>query len=742
MRKSLILSLVAALLAVVMPAFAGAGEFNLNLKDLTVGGLYVDVDSNSAKFNEYRDIQNGAQVPKVVIEGKDAELARWMVIDLRNVGRRDARYSMFYDVSGRYSMVLDYNKIPHNYQNDATLWPEEVSPGNFQIADPVQRSLEGLIAAQWAVNRNGVNFAFLNGLVEPYLATAQRVDVGVQRDRTLARFDFGKGGSFGWGLEYKHENRTGSRPFGAAFGFGNVVELPEPIDYDIDDAKLGAEWKIGKGALRFGYTWSTFENNVDTLYWDNPFRITDSTDASAYQAPSSSSVAGGARGFAALNPDNERQGFYANGNWRFGKKTSLTFNLNQFKLEQDETLTPYTLNTAIPYPLGGGATSTGLLPQTTANREVTVTNASGDFGTRFADAFTLRLRYRYYDYDNEAHPIHFDEGYVRYHGVWEDIPREAEPFAYSRDSLSGELGWEIGKAMRLGLEYRMDSMDREYRDVDSADDDTLRLTFDGRWGDMVLRAALEDGSRSTSDYEEDATMPAGSRRFDQAERDVTRYNARFEWNPGDKWSFAIGFDDRQEEYTESTFGLDTDEVLTYNADLSYAFGEAGSLYFYYQYADRDVYMKSRQSGGTPSTNPLDNWQIGFTEKNDYFGTGYTFKNDRSLFDISARWAKSEGYADFTAYPGGQTLTGRPAGTTNATDIPNYEDIETLYLQARYEFSLMKHVGLGFIYRYEDYTIDSFIIANLDDYLPAALLLAGERGDYTANIGGIYLKFTH
>jgi hypothetical protein len=353
MRKSLILSLVAALIAVAMPAFAGEGEFNLNLKSLIVGGRYVDLDSNSAKFNEYRDIGNGAAVPTLKIEGKNADLARWMMIELYNVGQRDARYAMFYDVSGKYSFALDYNKIPHRYMNDATLLLEEVSPGNFLVADPVQKSLQGLIDAQYAISKPGVNFAFLNGLIEPYLATAQRLDVGIQRDRMAARVDFGKSGNFGWGLEYKHENRTGSRPFGAAFGFGNVIELPEPIDYDIDDAKLGAEWKLGKGALRFGYTYSKFENNVDRLYWDNPFRFTDSTDASAYQAPSSSSVAGGARGFAALNPDNKRDGFYANGNWRFGKKTYLNFSLNEFNLKQNEALTPFTLNTSI----GQGATT-------------------------------------------------------------------------------------------------------------------------------------------------------------------------------------------------------------------------------------------------------------------------------------------------------------------------------------------------------------------------------------------------
>ena len=33
--------------------------------------------------------------------------------------------------------------------------------------------------------------------------------------------------------------------------------------------------------MRFGYRMSTFDNDVDTLYFDNPWRITDATDGSS-----------------------------------------------------------------------------------------------------------------------------------------------------------------------------------------------------------------------------------------------------------------------------------------------------------------------------------------------------------------------------------------------------------------------------------------------------------------------------
>lgn len=737
LRPAWLLCAAALLALVAAPAVRAGddGDFKLHLDSLVFGPQYVDVDTDSAKFNEYRDITDGFKVPKVAISGDDEAGLRQMSVLLRNVGQRDARYTLDYDVSGRYSFLFDYNKIPHNFQNGATFLWQETSPGVFQIANPVQQAIQNAILS---IPQSQVNFTFLNNLIEPYLAAAQRIDVGLQRDRSHAAMEFGKGGAWSWGLDYKHENRTGSRPVGAAFGFNNVNELPEPIDYDTDDAELGAQWKTKRGALRFGYRYSTFENHVDTLYWDNPFRYTNSTDPSAYQAPSSSSVNGSTIGYMTLNPDNESDSLFANGNWRFGKAMWFNFSASMTNFSQDESLHPMTLNTAV--------TPTIALPQGTAGREAEVTTLNADFGTRFADAFTFKLRYRFYDYDNKSDHLVFD-AYVRYHGVYEDIGRETPDYAYSRDTLSADLGWEIGKDHRLGLEYRMDGMDRDFREVESADDDVLRFTYDGRFSStMSLRATAELGDRSTSEYDYFAEeysftehgVPSQNpelRRYDEAERDYERFNAMFQWNPTEAWSFAFSFDTRQDDYSKSELGLTEEEYFNYNLEASYMVSEKASFYGFYQRSDRDSSMVSRQSGASASLRDLDNWYADFEEANDLFGLGFYTKGERFSFDLSGRWSQSDGYLDFEAFPGGLPLGSRPA----AVDIPNYEDIELLALYAKLDYTIMKNVKAGVYYRYEDYTIDSFIVQDLDDYLPGALLLAGDRGDYTANVMGLLFK---
>jgi hypothetical protein len=49
------------------------------------------------------------------------------------------------------------------------------------------------------------------------------------------------------------------------------------------------------------------------------------------------------------------------------------------------------------------------------------------------------------------------------------------------------------------------------------------------------------------------------------------------------------------------------------------------------------------------------------------------------------------------------------------------------------------MDVGFLYRYEDYTIDSFNLQGLKPYLPSTLLLVANDGDYQADVFGLTFK---
>ncbi|HEX6861586.1 MAG TPA: MtrB/PioB family outer membrane beta-barrel protein, partial [Thermoanaerobaculia bacterium] len=312
---------------------------------------------------------------------------------------------------------------------------------------------------------------------------------------------------------------------------------------------------------------------------------------------------------------------------------------------------------------------------------------------------------------------------------------------YSREDLGAELGWDIGGRSRLALSYNLQSWDREFREIDSSDEDVLRLTFDTQpTAAFGVRASYEMGDRTIDEYlveaqeltfihPEGINNQPGLRKYDEAAREYDQFNVQASWLPTEAWNFFFGVTGRNEDYDESELGLLEDEILQYNAELGYAPGENLNLYLFGHIADRSSFQGARQSGATPSPNPLDSWFADMDEMTETFGLGFTAKHGAFTTDLSARYTNSDGEIDFTAFPGGLPLGTPPRAVV---DIDNYEDIELLALLARFDYRITPNTTAGFGYRWEDYTVDSFLFQGLRNYLPGAILLNTDQGDYTGS----------
>jgi MtrB/PioB family decaheme-associated outer membrane protein len=741
-----------ALLLAGSPAVAedGGRDFSLHLDELVVAIAEIDVDTASAKFSEYRDTSQGLLIPKLTLSGESKDHNRHLDARLARIGRDDARYTFDYGTAGRYELTVDYNRIPHRFGNDGRTLFSRTGPGRYEIADPVQGALQDAIAKQRAISPGSVNFAFLDGLLQPYLAAAARIDVGLQRDRTRADFRVADKKGFDWGVTYTHENRNGTRAIGSSFGFNNVTEQAEPIDYDTTGAEFKGEWYGAKGGVQFGYRYSKFENQIDTLIWDNPFRLTDSTDGSAYLSPSSSSIGGSSLGIIDLAPDNEAGSLFASGRARFGGHWTASGSVTYTTMTQDDRLQPYTLNTAIvgDNPFTGAvfnAADPSALPATSAGAKADALAIFGNLNGRFADRWSLNLRVRYNDYQNKSDHIEFP-GYVRFHSVWEEVPRQTVQYAFTTTDLSAELGYELTKKSRLSLSWLNRSWDRDFREIKSSDEDILKLSWDTSWQVFDLRASYEVGDRSTSVYLTEAqevtfVIPEGInnqpllRKYDEAAREYDSWKLQAHWAASESVDLSFGVTGRNDDYTKSVFGLVSDDVLNYNAEVNWTLAEGRNFYLFYEISDREVFQRSRQSGGSLSTNPADSWQVTFDEKNDVAGIGVTLDGSSPWkFNANVTWSKSDGSADFFTPPGGSPSTAEGFG--------DYEDIELFNGAASLSYQVTKDLSAGLYYRYEDYTYDSFIVRNLDFYLPGALLLNANNSDFQANVYALYFRLKY
>src|SRR3990172_2774827 len=149
-----------ALLLSAVPVAAENG-FTLQLDPIVIGILETDVDTDSAKFSEYRDTSQGFVVPKLHLSGEGSDGNRTLDFSATNIRRDDGRYTLEYAMAGRYEFVIDYNKIPHRFGNNARTIFTETSDGVWEIADPVQSALQTALASQWAISKPSVNYSFL-----------------------------------------------------------------------------------------------------------------------------------------------------------------------------------------------------------------------------------------------------------------------------------------------------------------------------------------------------------------------------------------------------------------------------------------------------------------------------------------------------------------------------------------------------------------------------------------------------
>ncbi len=746
MGKTFTVLVASLLLFAASPGIALAqdeSEFRLWVEPLDLWVLEKDQDTNSSKFQEYRDLQSGFWAGlRAYGESEDGD--RTLAIRLSAIGRDHARYGLDYRLAGQYRFNLDYNKIPHLFGNDATLLWNRTAANHYELADSTQLALQEAVVAQRA-GGGSVNFDFLEPLIRPFIDVANRIDLGLQRDRTRARFDFGSMGKLAWSFEYKHENRDGNRPMGAAFGFNNVLEIPEPINYTTTDAQISGELNGKKGGLRFGFRHSEFENENNSVLWDNPWRAVDSTDSRAYLGPNSTNN-GPSQGRTSLAPDNDADLLFFDGRakaggWWFNGNFALN------TMSQNDPLLPYTINTAIVgTDQNTGATfnaATAGLPVVNADTKVETMNLSANAGTKFGDDFSLTLRYRTYDYDNSS-PVVTTPGYVRVDAVWEPFALNTVPYDWTKDNMSVEFGWDASRTTHLTLSYLIESWDRTFREIENSDEDTIKISVESRPNSKVsVKASWAAGDRTTGHYEVEAqevffvhpegiNNQPGLRKFDEAERDVDDYDFSVQVFPKDAWHFSIGLSARNEDYPSSEFGLQSDEIMNYNFELAYTPGANLNCYFFGHVADRDVFQASRQSGGSVSTNPLDNWSIRLNEDTTTWGLGLNGKGETGWsWDFSANVSDTDGEADFTTPPGGRAVV----------DIDNYEDIELTSLRFKLSYDITENASFGAFYYYEDYSINSFILQGIVPYLPQSVLLAGNDADYQANLVGINLKLS-
>ena len=715
------------------------------------GAQRLTIDTESSKFDEYRDVPDGAVLAFFGLSSI-TDSGRY-VITGEDVGQRDARYTVEAE-RGDFGINVVYDQIPHRFGNDARTLLEQTSRGRFEISDTLQRSFQTSIEQQRAISPAGVNFTFLHNLVDPSFAAANTIDIGLVRKRGLLELRYGPGELWDWGsseataygvkVSYFQENRVGGRQAGTSFGFGNIVETPEPIDYVTRDVGISAELPLRNAVIRGGIQYNDFENRIPGMLFDNPFRVTDTTDANAYQSPSSSSILGSSRGQVALPPNNKAITGTVGFLMKLPASSRLNADLALSHWSQNEALLPYTVNTAITSPLN--ASDPASLPVSNFDGKITTFTGGLSFASRPLARLGINARYRLYDMDNKSERVELP-GYVRFDAVWEEIPRISVPYEYSTQRGDLAVTYDLGPVTLEGG-YRHDVTERTFRETEETTENALRLAADFRplqW--VAVRTSYEFGSRDFDHYDPEHAEHASFldpgpavnlpllRRYDQAAKNLNRISALvqlmpFDGNLGVTLHLLQSTDDYDDD---SDFGLLKSESRSWTVEADYAPTDRWNVYAFYSNESYDTFQRGRQSGAAPSTNPLDDWTANIQDDVGSLGIGGTYAiSDRADLKLFTRYQRVDGNNDLDSPPGG--------APDIAFDIVSFDDTKLWTSSIELEYRLTDVWRLSVGGWIEDYQAHDAQTTGIGNYMPGGFFLAPNDADYRGNV--LYVRASY
>jgi MtrB/PioB family decaheme-associated outer membrane protein len=715
------------------PAGEEPSTFHIRMIDFGLQG--PELDTNSSRFREYRSLPSGPVLRSLHFAGN---APFWYELRAKDALQDTARYLARLE-PGSFQIEADYQKLTHRFGNDARSLFLEYPRSLFVIADTIQSANQSAIETQFGKSKPGVNYAFLSKLVAPQLEAGPRFDLRLTRDRGRLEMGFTpKDDPLDVKVSYFLERRYGNRAAGTAFGFGNVTETGEPIEYRTHDIVASAEYQRSWGLVRGGVRYNVFQNKYLTQTFDNPFRITDSTDASAYSSPGSGSIGGAAVGRVSLPPENEALTGNLGVLVKLPSKTRITGDVSLSRWTQDSPFMPFSTNTAITTPVI--ATDLAALPARSLNGKIDVSSLSLSVTSRPAEKLFLNARYRRYDLDNKTPRIEFEHGYVRFDAVWEDIPRISVPYGYLNERALASASYDLGRA-NVEAGYRFDAWHRTFREVEKT---TEGFVFGAlrykpvEWA--LLRASAEHGARDFDDHYDlghaehasflDAgpeTNQAGLRRVDLAKRDTDRLVGEVQLTPWGKATLIVSYRLGNEDFKDLELGLMKTRSHGFNVDADYSPSDRWSLFGFAARETFETSQKGRQSGATPSANPADNWTSEVEDVVDTFGGGLTWIVVKEKVDLKLN-------GSYQRVEGHNALSSPPGGTPDvAFDIPAFDDTKLVSFGADLGYNATRALRLAFGGWREVYTLRDSATVGLLNYLPSGLFLNANDSDYKAYV---------
>jgi MtrB/PioB family decaheme-associated outer membrane protein len=535
---------------------------------------------------------------------------------------------------------------------------------------------------------------------------------------------------------FKRTDRSGTIPFGGSFGHSSLVELPAPTQHNLSEFEGGAEYAHEGLLLRAGYSGSWFHNDVTSVIFDNPFRLTDLA-----ATPS--------RGRLTLAPSNSQVGVNGLASLKLPGRSRVTAHASVGALKDaGEPLVPQTINTAItPAPL----------PRGTVEGEARITALNLNFLSRPVRPIDLTLRYRSYDFDNRTPEFTLTER-VSYDNTPAALSPaiRAEQFSLERQVFDADLRWLARGRTSAGVGFTRQAEDRSHRIFESTADNQLRLTFDTasqRW--FSVRAKYEHAQRRGEGIERgiEALIAIGEqpgmRHFDIANRDRDRITVIGSVTPTSYLTTSLSIAAGKDDHLQSEFGLRDNTHRVYGVGADVVGSERVSFSGSYSFEEYDALSRSRQANpGAQFTDPSRNWAADTSDRTHSFILSADVIRIADKADLGISYDFNRGRAIYNYITGPVADRTLPEEVIVPTTLPTPTQLPPTLSELHrgtvdLSYVLTSRVSVGLSYWYEQYRVRDFTLdidANPDSVRGQALFLGYLYKPYTANTGWLRLLY--
>jgi len=641
---------------------AFGGQIDVGLR----GTIYTN-NSDEARYQRYRDLRNGA-VADYFRASKDT--GTWSFhAQADHIGYRDQRYRADYSQPDKLHVTFEFNQIPLFYSTDTATPYANAGGGVLTLPDVTQNAIQSGQAK-----------------LADYVPISPQFDLMSKRSITDVHLLYNASHSVDLSVDFRNTEKKGQQQWDGTFGFSNAVDFPVPVDTNTAQLGIAAEWMNERADVRVGYDGSYFRNSNQVITWDNPLRLTDD-----------GAGAGPGHGREALWPNSNQSDGFVSGFMRLPHRSVATAYVSLGNWTQDQTLIPFTVNSALASPA---------LDRPTADAKAHVTATAFTYNTRAIDHVALNVRFRTYDFNNETPIFHLTQTVSYDTNVSTFEPGSNTIFSFDRKTFDADASWTPLTHASLRAAYTRDNLSQTFRTFDTQHEDWLRFSADATGIKMMtLRAVYEFSNRNGTGLDEQSLDDIGEqtslRQFDISNRKTNRFSGMVIAQPNSSLSVNgtvfVGTDHRP----DSTFGLQQNDNNGVAVGFDYVPDDKVSAGMSYEYEHYHSLQRSRQaSSGSDFNDPTKDWT---TDGTDHAHTIH------ASVDLLKFWEKTDvrfGY-DFS-YATSLYIYGLTPDTTlpPVSQLPQVLNRRhRITGDARRKFT--PHLGGSVMLWYETYHVDDF-----------------------------------